>query len=91
MIKAIVTVVGRDRTGIIARVSTMLAEHDVNILDITQTVMSEYFTMVMLTDVATCNTEFSTLKQDLAALGREMELSITIQHEDIFNAMHTVN
>lgn len=91
MKKAIVTVVGHDRTGIIAKVATLLAAHEVNILDISQTVMSDYFTMIMLTDVAACNTEFAVLKQDITALGEEMELSITIQHEDIFNAMHTVN
>jgi len=90
MTKAIVTVVGHDRVGIIARVSVLLAEHGVNILDISQTVMSEYFTMVMLTDVSACTVEFGKLRDALTALGQELELSIRIQHQDIFNAMHTV-
>jgi len=90
MTKAIVTVVGHDRVGIIARVSTLLAEREVNILDISQTVMSEYFTMVMLTDVSRCAIEFGRLREDLNALGKELEMSIRIQHQDIFDAMHTV-
>ncbi len=90
MTKAIVTVVGHDRVGIIARVSALLAQRSVNILDISQTVMGEYFTMVMLTDVSACAEEFPTLQQALAALGNEMGLSIRIQHQDIFNAMHAV-
>ena len=90
MTKAIVTVVGHDRVGIIARVSVLLADHGVNILDISQTVMSEYFTMVMLTDVSACTVEFGKLRDALTALGQELELSIRIQHQDIFNAMHTV-
>ena len=91
MKKAIVTVIGIDRVGIIARVSTLLAEYGVNILDISQTVMNEYFTMVMLTDVQKSTVEFTVLRDALTALGEELALSIRIQHEDIFNAMHSVN
>jgi len=91
MKKAIVTVIGMDRVGIIARVSTLLAEYGVNILDISQTVMNEYFTMVMLTDVQKSTVEFTVLRDALNALGEELALSIRIQHEDIFNAMHAVN
>ncbi|MDO4493236.1 MAG: ACT domain-containing protein [Clostridia bacterium] len=91
MVKAIVTVVGIDRTGIIARVSTLLYENNVNILDISQTVMSEYFTMVMLCDVGSSSVSFSELKKQLEQLGSEMALSIRIQHEEIFDAMHAVN
>lgn len=91
MKKAIVTVVGHDRVGIIARVATLLAEYGVNVLDISQTVMNEYFTMVMLVDVQGCTTEFTVLRDALNRLGEEMALSIRIQHEDIFNAMHSVN
>ena len=89
--KAIVTVIGKDRVGIIARVSTLLAEYGVNILDISQTVMNEYFTMVMLTDVQKSTVEFTVLRDALNVLGEELALSIRIQHEDIFNAMHAVN
>ena len=91
MKKAIVTVVGHDRVGIIARVATLLAEYGVNVLDISQTVMNEYFTMVMLVDVQGCTVEFTVLRDALNRLGEEMALSIRIQHEDIFNAMHSVN
>lgn len=91
MKKAIVTVVGHDRVGIIARVATLLAEYGVNVLDISQTVMNEYFTMVMLVDVQGCTAEFTVLRDALNRLGGEMALSIRIQHEDIFNAMHSVN
>ena len=91
MKKAIVTVVGHDRVGIIARVSTLLADYGVNVLDISQTVMNEYFTMVMLTDVQGCTTDFSALRDALVDLGEQMALSIRIQREDIFNAMHAVN
>lgn len=77
--------------GIIARVATLLAEYGVNVLDISQTVMNEYFTMVMLVDVQGCTAEFTVLRDTLNRLGEEMALSIRIQHEDIFNAMHSVN
>ena len=90
MKKATVTVVGLDRVGIIARVATLLAEYGVNVLDISQTVMNEYFTMVMLVDVQGCTAEFTVLRDALNRLGEEMALSIRIQHEDIFNAMHSV-
>ena len=91
MKKAIVTVVGHDRVGIIVRVATLLAEYGANVLDISQTVMNEYFTMVMLVDVQGCTAEFTVLRDALNRLGEEMALSIRIQHEDIFNAMHSVN
>ena len=91
MKKAIVTVVGHDRVGIIARVATLLAEYGVNVLDIRQTVMNEYFTMVMLVDEQGCTAEFTVLRDALNRLGEEMALSIRIQHEDMFNAMHSVN
>jgi ACT domain-containing protein len=89
--RAIVTVIGKDRVGIIADVTALLAQYGVNVLDISQTVMNEYFTMVMLTDVQGCTTDFSTLRDALVDLGEQMALSIRIQHEDIFNAMHAVN
>ena len=91
MKRAIVTVIGHDRVGIIARVATKLSEYNVNVLDISQTVMNDYFTMVMLVDVQGAAVEFSLLRDALNALGADMGLSIRIQHEDIFNAMHAVN
>lgn len=90
MTKAIVTVIGTDRVGIIARVSGLLAQRNVNILDISQTIMQDYFTMIMLVDVSASKCEFSALKEALLALGEEIGMSVRIQHEDIFNAMHRV-
>ncbi len=90
MIKTIVTVIGVDKVGIIASVATLLAQHHVNILDINQTVMQEYFTMVMLVDVENCNVPYEELKQHLTELGVEMGMTIHVQHEEIFQAMHRI-
>ena len=88
--KAVITVIGHDKVGIIARVSTLLSESNVNILDITQTIMQDIFTMVMITDVENVNIKFTELADKLADLGREMGLEIRCQHEDIFNSMHKI-
>lgn len=88
--RAVVTVVGKDKTGIIAKVSALLAEKEVNILDISQTIMNEYFTMIMMVDLTNSSTELAALSEDCAKLGKEIGMSIHIQHEDIFNAMHRV-
>ena len=88
--KAIVTVVGKDRVGIIANVCTALAEFNVNVLDINQTVMQGYFTMMMATDVSACNIPLAELSTRMEAVGREMQLSIRVQREDIFEAMHRI-
>lgn len=87
---AIVTVVGQDRVGIIAAVCQRLAASNVNILDISQTILQDSFTMVMAVDVSRATAAFSELRDSLAELGREMDLSIRIQREEIFNAMHTI-
>ena len=89
--KAIVTVMGKDRVGIIAEVCSLLASLNVNINDINQTVMqNDFFTMVMLTDVSKSNVSFGEISEKLAAKGNDMGLSIKIQLEDIFNAMHKI-
>ena len=88
--KAIVTVVGKDRVGIIASVCVKLAEYNVNVLDITQTVLQEYFTMVMLVDTAACTESIGDMSDILRKAGEEQELVIRIQREDIFNAMHSI-
>ena len=88
--KAIVTVVGKDRVGIIASVCVKLAEYNVNVLDITQTVLQDYFTMVMLVDTAACSLPIGDMSDLLAKSGQERNLSIRIQREDIFNAMHRI-
>lgn len=88
--RAVITVIGQDKVGIIARVSNILADSNVNILDITQTTLQEIFTMVMLVDISGLNTKFVDLADKLAALGDDMELEIRCRHEDIFNSMHKI-
>ena len=88
--KAIVTVIGKDRVGIIASVCALMASHNVNILDISQTVLQDYFTMVMLVDTAACTASIGEMADLLEQAGKEQELSIRIQREDIFNAMHRI-
>ena len=88
--KAVVTVVGKDRVGIIANVCTALAGFGVNVLDINQTVMQGYFTMMMVVEVSMCNVPLAELVTKMDELGREMGLSIRVQREDIFEAMHRI-
>ena len=88
--KAIVTVVGKDRVGIIASVCVKLAEYNVNVLDITQTVLQDYFTMMMVVDVSKCSIPVAELVGLLEEQGRDMGLSIRLQREDIFEAMHRI-
>jgi ACT domain-containing protein len=88
--RVIVTVIGQDRVGIIARVATLLAESEVNILDISQTLLQEMFTMIMMVDVAKSAVDFDVLKRRLQALGGELGVAIDAQHEDVFRYMHRV-
>jgi ACT domain-containing protein len=88
--RAILTVVGHDRVGIIADVSTLLSEQGVNILDVTQTILDKYFTMMMLVDTSGCELTFSALADVLEARGADIGMSIRIQREDIFEAMHRI-
>ncbi len=88
--KAIVTVVGKDQVGIIAAVCNKLAEFNINVLDISQTVMQGYFTMMMVVDVSASTAPLAELSVDMEAMGKEKGLSIRVQREDIFEAMHRV-
>ena len=88
--KAIVTVVGKDRTGIIAKVSTTLCENNINIEDISQTIMQDMFTMIMLVEYDNDDVNVKTLTQKLNALAEEMGLSIHLQREEIFSSMHRI-
>ena len=88
--RAFVTVVGKDKVGIIAAICVLLAEKNVNILDISQTILQDFFTMIMLVDASACAVPFDALSDSLAALGQEMGLTIRIQREEIFNAMHKI-
>ena len=88
--KAVVTVVGKDRVGIIAAVCADLASYNVNVLDISQTIMQGYFTMMMAVDVSSCTMPLAELCRVMDAKGQAMGLSIRVQREDIFEAMHRV-
>ncbi len=88
--KAIVTVVGQDRVGIIAAVCAKLAEFNVNVLDISQTVMQGCFTMMMVTEISGCTLSLGEFAKEMEALGTKMGLSIRVQREDIFQAMHRI-
>ena len=88
--KAIVTVIGKDKVGITATVCSLLAQNNINILDITQTILQDYFTMVMLVDTAACTQSIGDISDILSKAGEEQGLSIRIQREDIFNAMHRI-
>lgn len=90
MKKTIITVIGRDQVGIIARVCTYLAAHNINILDIDQSIVQGFFHMMMIVDANNADAEFVVLAQELAGIGDELGLQIKMQHEDIFNVMHRI-
>ena len=90
MEKAIITVIGKDKVGIIARVTNTLAECSVNVLDITQTILQDMFTMMMIVDISKSDMDISAIRDSLTATGTDLGVEIRIQHEDIFNSMHRI-
>ncbi|MGI6711615.1 MAG: ACT domain-containing protein [Bacillota bacterium] len=90
MDKVIVTVVGKDKVGIIAAVTASLAKENVNILDISQTIMQEFFTMIMICDMSQSDVDLSTLKERMDAEGKRIGVKITVQHEQVFEFMHRI-
>ncbi len=88
--KAVISVIGKDAVGIIAKVSQICADNGANILDISQTVLQEYFTMIMIVDIASLNISFNELSDSLSSLGNDNHLQIQVMHEDIFNSMHRI-
>ena len=88
MKKAVITVIGKDTTGIIAKVSNLLYENGINILDISQTIMQDLFTMIMLCDIK--DVQVGDLQEKLNKIADEMKLSIRVQNEEIFNSMHRI-
>lgn len=88
--KAIVTVIGKDRVGIIAAVCNQLAQYNINVLDISQTVMQDYFTMMMVVDVSAANQPLAQISLQMEEMGKQSNLSVRLQREDIFQAMHRV-
>lgn len=90
MKKTIITVVGKDSVGIIAKVCTYLAENDINILDISQTIVDGYFNMMMITDTSMAAKKLSVIVEELDAVGKEIGVVIRVQLEDIFTKMHRI-
>lgn len=88
--KAVITVLGKDTTGIIYHISEILFKTNNNILDLSQTIMEDMFTMIMLVDISKSSNSIDELNQQLKALSEELNLSIHIQHEDIFSSMHRI-
>ena len=88
--KAVITVTGKDSVGIIAKVASECAIYDANIIDISQSVLSEYFAMIMLADIQNLKIPFSDFVDKLSLLGRESGLDVHVMHEDIFNSMHNI-
>lgn len=90
MNKTIITVVGKDTIGIIARVCMYLAENKINILDISQTIVQDYFNMMMIVDMQACEKAFEEISNDLGEIGQELGVQVKCQREDIFNKMHRI-
>ena len=90
MKKAIITVVGRDTVGIIANICTYLAEKKINILDISQTIVSGYFNMMMIVDLSGCSANFEVISGDLEKTGKDIGVVVKCQREDIFDSMHRI-
>lgn len=88
--RAIVTVIGKDTVGILAKVSTKCAEYNANVIEVTQSVLQDMFAMIMLVDIAKLNADFTVISDSLAVMGEEMGVKIHVMHEDIFNCMHHI-
>ena len=88
--RAVITVIGRDTVGILAKVSATCAENNVNILEVTQSVLRDLFAMIMLVDISTLSSELSVFSDLLTKDGEQLGLSVKLMHEDIFNSMHRI-
>lgn len=88
--RAVLTVIGKDTVGILAKVSGECAKYQVNISEVSQTVLQDMFCMIMMCDISRISVEFDRFADRMAAVGEEMQLSIHVMHEDIFNSMHRI-
>lgn len=88
--KAVITVIGKDMVGILAKVSNMCAEKGVNVLEVTQSILQDMFVMVMLVDITGATAEVASLSDQFDALGQSLNLKIHVMHEDLFNSMHKI-
>ena len=90
MNRTIITVIGKDRVGIIARICTYLAENDINVLDINQSIVQGFFNMIMIVDAQNAKKAFAVLNGEIEKISEELGVKIKMQHEDIFNVMHRI-
>lgn len=90
MNRTIITVIGRDRVGIIARICTYLAENEINVLDINQSIVQGFFNMIMIVDAQNAKKDFAVLNEEIEKISEELGVKIKMQHEDIFNVMHRI-
>ena len=88
--KAVITVIGRDTVGVVAKVSAVCAELNINIEDVTQSILQGMFAMIMLVDISNCNVEAAEVRDRFAALGKEMKMQVTVTRQEVFDAMHTI-
>ena len=90
MNRTIITVIGKDRVGLIAKVCAYLAENDINVLDINQSIVQGFFNMIMIVDAQNAKKDFAVLNSDMEKISEELGVKIKMQHEDIFNVMHRI-
>lgn len=90
MNRTIITVIGKDRVGIIARICTYLAENGINVLDINQSIVQGFFNMIMIVDAQNAKKDFAVLNEEIEKISEELGVKIKMQHEDIFNVMHRI-
>ena len=88
--RAVITVIGKDMVGILARVSSICAENNVNVVEVTQSILQDLFAMIMLAQIDKMKTDFTAFSQKMEALGKEQNLSIRVMHEDLFQSMHKI-
>ena len=88
--RAVITVIGKDNVGILAKVSNVCAEYNANVMDVTQSVLQDMFAMIMMVDISQMNTDFVVLGEKLNELGKSLNLSIHTMHQVIFNSMHRI-
>lgn len=88
--RAVITVIGKDMVGILAKVSNECAEHNINVLEVTQSILQDMFAMIMMVEISNADIPFTQFAENIGKMGDDMGLSIHAMHEDIFNAMHTI-
>lgn len=88
--KAVITVIGHDTVGVVAKVSGVCAELNINIEDVTQSILQQMFCMIMLVDLSACSLDPAAVRERFAALGREMQMQVTVTRQEVFDAMHKI-